>query len=409
MLKIINKKYISTILLSCLVSYSSVYANENGGLPIGLGQNLASAGAGAAFTGKFGSEPIGALYTNPALASMIGNDVALFAQGIWINQYVDTSNAPAGNRSGRLSARLNKTGAILFGGNYWFDENFAFSLGVAGGMTPTKYKESPTMLSPFPIPNLSPSSVNNVLISRTVLVTPTLAYKESEGQGYAVSAVFGLNEFKSNLFNYTTFQETKGMKRTERVYGGGVRAGGLWTLTDQVGLGVSASSPIKFQKYKKYRDVSKNAPNFPGSLTIGTSFHATETVDILLDVKRIFFHAEKFYKDLKWRDQMVYMLGVQCNCMDDLSVRAGYNYGKSPIRQDGVFINILSPHIVEHHVTAGFMYKVSKDVNLSLIGQHAFAKRLVDNGKGPSGMAGKGAVVKSKGQSSIQVGVIFNF
>ena len=412
MLKNVSKKPITACLLACFISYSLVYANENGGLPIGLGQNLASGGAGAGFVSRSGSETIGALNSNPASAAMLGNEVSLFGQAIWIDQYVDSSAALGGNRIGKLKAKLNKSGAILFGGNYWVNDSLAFAFGVGGGMTPTKYDQSPVV--PFipnfgPLPNFSPTSVNNVLVSKTALFTPTVIYKPSDEQGYAVSAVLGVNTFKSNALNPLTLQETKGKRRTEIVYGAGARIGGLWKLTDLIGLGVSASSPVKFQKYKKYDDVIKYAPNIPGNITVGGSFHVTETFDILLDAKKIFFRSEKFYKTLKWKDQMVYMAGVQCNCMDNLSLRAGYNYGKSPIRNDGVFLNLLSPHIAEKHVTAGLMYTASDNMKVSLVGQYAFEKKLVDNGNGPFGILGKGAEVKSKRQTAIQLGVVFGF
>lgn len=54
---------------------------------------------------------------------------------------------------------------------------------------------------------------------------------------------------------------------------------------------------------------------------------------------------------MNWRDQLVYAVGGEYEIVPLVVARLGYNYGKSPVRPDG--INPLFPAVSEHHVTLG--------------------------------------------------------
>ncbi len=57
---------------------------------------------------------------------------------------------------------------------------------------------------------------------------------------------------------------------------------------------------------------------------------------------------------MKWEDQWVFALGGAYKATDNLTVRAGYNYGKNPIPAET--LSPLFPAIVEHHLTVGLGY-----------------------------------------------------
>jgi len=57
-------------------------------------------------------------------------------------------------------------------------------------------------------------------------------------------------------------------------------------------------------------------------------------------------------------------------------------YGKSPIQPNVVFANSLLPVILEHHLTAGLSYFMTKDLSLDLTWEHHFFNAMVDNGAG---------------------------
>ncbi len=109
----------------------------------------------------------------------------------------------------------------------------------------------------------------------------------------------------------------------------------------------------------------------------------------------------KGYGDFDWRNQWVYAVGVQIKPAKKLAFRAGYNYGKNPVKTndnfDGTssidlqgksvnrfqyeYLRIIGfPAIVEHHVTAGIGYEISKSLILNLGYKHAFRKTINETG-----------------------------
>lgn len=84
-----------------------------------------------------------------------------------------------------------------------------------------------------------------------------------------------------------------------------------------------------------------------------------------------------------WRDQTVFKLGLEHAYSKDLTLRAGYNQGKSPVRNDSindVTFNILAPGVVERHLTLGATWTLSGKDELTVSYMHAFTNSVT----GPS-------------------------
>jgi long-chain fatty acid transport protein len=62
--------------------------------------------------------------------------------------------------------------------------------------------------------------------------------------------------------------------------------------------------------------------------------------------------------NMNWDDQVVLKLGAEYAATKTLKVRAGYNYGKSPISKDGAMEAVAFPAISEHHFTVGAGYDI---------------------------------------------------
>jgi len=78
--------------------------------------------------------------------------------------------------------------------------------------------------------------------------------------------------------------------------------------------------------------------------------------------------------DYNWKNQWVYMLGVEYSPIQPLTLMAGFNYGKSPVPDGGeAFGNsIIAPAIVQTHVSFGASYDITPAVQLTAAYQHAF-------------------------------------
>ncbi|KMY65781.1 hypothetical protein AAU61_20330 [Desulfocarbo indianensis] len=140
-----------------------------------------------------------------------------------------------------------------------------------------------------------------------------------------------------------------------------------------------------------YKDVSMEDFTWPQQLEFGVSFrpaakwllafdiswinwsNAIETVKVKAKNPNVALPPQ--YQSLEvpfimdWKDQWVFALGAQYEINANWTVRAGYNYGKSPIPDDTV--NPLFPAIVEHHLTAGFTFSHG-DFDIDFAYEHGF-------------------------------------
>ncbi|MCI4406874.1 MAG: porin, partial [Sulfuricurvum sp.] len=111
----------------------------------------------------------------------------------------------------------------------------------------------------------------------------------------------------------------------------------------------------------------------PAEMGVGVSYKMGQHT-FAVDYKKIKWSDAKGYKDFKWEDQNVYMFGYQF-AQDNWALRAGYNYAKSPIKDQGVAtdggltntLNLLGfPAIIEKHYTVGGSYAFTKMTSLDL-------------------------------------------
>jgi long-chain fatty acid transport protein len=73
-----------------------------------------------------------------------------------------------------------------------------------------------------------------------------------------------------------------------------------------------------------------------------------------------------------WSDQTVLAVGVQKDIGEQMQLRAGFNYGKSPIGPEDVNANIGSLAVVEKHLSFGLTRRFGSKVMGSLSWVHAF-------------------------------------
>jgi long-chain fatty acid transport protein len=62
--------------------------------------------------------------------------------------------------------------------------------------------------------------------------------------------------------------------------------------------------------------------------------------------------------DPGWDDQLVLAMGLAYKVNDRLNLRAGFNYGESPIDSESAANNMILPAVVETHYTFGADYRL---------------------------------------------------
>jgi long-chain fatty acid transport protein len=79
----------------------------------------------------------------------------------------------------------------------------------------------------------------------------------------------------------------------------------------------------------KFEDLKLTQPQ---ELAFGVGVKPMDNLKVGMDIRWINWKNAKGYKEFQWKDQWVIGLGGEFKPMQKLALRAGYNYGKSPIR-----------------------------------------------------------------------------
>lgn len=190
-------------------------------------------------------------------------------------------------------------------------------------------------------------------------------------------------------------------------YGAGVRLGWLGEFLDKrVTVGLTWASKTYMSKLDKYKGLFAEQGGFdiPETYGIGIAFKPRKNLLIAADVSRILYSEVPSIGNrgpngisgvngvpsiatasggtspyelgndqgmgFGWQDQTVYKLGVQYGVNNRLQLRAGFNYGKSPIPNDQLTFGTLAPATVEKHYSVGFTYKANE--NLEVTGMYMY-------------------------------------
>jgi long-chain fatty acid transport protein len=219
----------------------------------------------------------------------------------------------------------------------------------------------------------------------------------------------------SPMVNYGTLDLGQGMQQT---IGFGGKVGLRWQILDWIAVGAVYKSPSRM-KYSRVFDFDGDGTmddlrlDQPQEVGWGVSLRPIEGLLICADGKWINWGAADGYDDFRWEDQYVAAFGVQYAVLKWLTVRGGYNYGPSPVRNDSGFASGTSigtgpddlrmqgklmnggeagvfayeafrtigfPAIVEHHLTVGATFHIKERYGVSVAYMHAFEASLDETG-----------------------------
>ncbi len=345
-----------------------------------------------------------------------------------------------------LTANDVKSGSNLFlipnmGMNIMVSDRLAVGMSVIGNGSNTRYRPN---FFDILIKNQPPTVGVNLM---QVQMLPTVAYKVTPTQSVGVSMAVGIQTFRAyglGDFTIPQFQFTSNGSRltnqgNDWSYGVGARVG--WQghfFNDRVSVGLNYASKVYMSKLTKYSGLFAQQGSFdiPSHFAIGIAVKPIPKLTVALDVQRILYGqipaianrqpttsiqddtcTRPIGQPVKscpsgrtappeptshalgassgwgfgWRNQTVYKLGMAYEYNDRLTLRAGFNYGKSPIPDDQLLFNLLAPGIVEKHLTLGLTYGLSPASELSFNYMHAFKKSQVCAAPGCKTMFTQGA------------------
>lgn len=277
---------------------------------------------------------------------------------------------------------------------------------VANGGMNTTYRQN------FFIPGGSTEKLGVDMMQ--LLVPVTAAYKVNENHAVGASLVFAETRFRAYGLQAFGAISSDAAHLTNNgfdySYGAGIRVGWLGEfIDDKVTVGLTYASKAYMTKFDKYRGLFAEQGDFsiPANYGVGVALKPVKNLVIATDVLRIKYSdvasvgnrgpgintgpgfqgvqsgfpcgvlgdpALCLGRDLGlgfgWEDMTVYKLGVQYGVNNRLQVRAGYNYGASPIPDDQLTFNTLAPATVERHYSVGFTYKAND--NLEVTGTYVY-------------------------------------
>ena len=245
-----------------------------------------------------------------------------------------------------------------------------------------------------------------------LIVAPTLAYKLSPNHSVGVSPLLAYQRFKVDGLQAFTGFSSSPTNVTDKGYdsstGWGVRIGWMGKVSDTVTLGAAYSPKMRMGKFDKYQGLFAEQGGFdiPENYNVGIAVKATPRVTVAFDIQQINYSDVKSIANgvtnslsappanplgsangsgFNWRDQTAFKLGLEHEYSKNLTLRAGYNYGKSPVRDDidSVTFNILAPGVVEQHLTLGATWILQNKSELTVSYMHAFSNSVT----GPSASA----------------------
>lgn len=366
--------------------------------------------------------------TNPAGIALVGDrmdfGVDLFAP-IRSSTWTGSGN-PINGAYGFVTANTEyKSGKNLFaipefGYSRTINPNVTFGVAVYGnGGMNTDYGKQV-------IASSTAANSNTYSNLEQLFIAPTVAWKVNQNHTLGVSLNLVFQNFEARgLESFDNAQETLYVgsvtnRGTDRSHGVGVKFGWTGQLSPSVTMGATYQPKTKMSKFDKYKGLFAEAGKFdiPETYGLGIAVKASDKLTVAADVIQINYGGVKSISNngdsyphasatllggtngsgFGWTDQTVYKLGVSYQYSPTLLLRAGLNYGETPIGSKQTFFNILAPATVETHLTLGATWVMANKSELTLSYMHAFENKITgistgngqcDNTNGCGGTTGR--------------------
>ena len=152
----------------------------------------------------------------------------------------------------------------------------------------------------------------------------------------------------------------------------GLQPGIIFKPTDNLSLGLTYTSAQKvdhknvtdFDQDGTYDDLELEAPQQFGFGVAYDFFGAGLLLEA--DAKWLNWSNADGYKDFDWDDQWVLAIGAQYKPTDKLVLRAGYNYGKNPVKEHNNFDG-QSPTTVQGKTMPSYYYETMRIIGFPAI------------------------------------------
>jgi long-chain fatty acid transport protein len=208
-------------------------------------------------------------------------------------------------------------------------------------------------------------------------------------------------------------------------FGFGFQLGAYLKPSPQWSLSLAYISEEDFDDFEFDTPFGKDtmSMNLPQQVVFGVGYRPTDRLRLAFDMKWIdwtqtmghnkpnmpIHEATPEYAmfDMDWGDQIVFALGVEYDLVpEQWKLRAGYNYGKTPLTEGRAFENIAFPALCEHHFTAGVGYSPMENLWVNLGGVYAPRVSITGSNMREQGISDYEA---SLSEYSVDLGISYRF
>ena len=361
---------------------------------------------------------------NPAGMGVLRKDQAVIGAELFF------PDRAAYHDSDLLPANVTSEGNVYLipsmGGVMRLDRKMVIGMSVIGAGMGTRYNQPPDTF--FNFKGYADQQLG--VDMKQMQMLPSLSYKINKNHTVGASLALGLQIFKASglgAFEELGFSSGGGNLTNNGMstsYGMGVRIGWIGQfLKKKLTLGANVASKVYMTRLEKYQDLFAEGGKFdiPANYAIGLAYKINKKTNVAFDIQRILYNEVPSVgnpgpnavdltdfnplcpgvdtDDCKtggalglgfgWTNQTVYKIGIDHKYNKKLTLRTGWNYGKSPIQPNEILFNLIAPATVEHHITLGFTYSPRKSTDINVHYMHAFANTI----KGPTAFPPDGLAV----------------
>jgi len=223
---------------------------------------------------------------------------------------------------------------------------------------------------------------------------------------YQLSEEFSFGASLNGTYNNLDFEQGGAHD-----YSFGGQIGALYNLSSSIAIGATYrlaeeanhKMVYNFDEFMGSTTQDDLALEAPASAGLGIAVTPAESLVVEFDVRYLDWANAKGYDDFDWESQWVFALGIQHHTTDKLTLRGGFNYGESPVKEHngwdpmGVtqvqgksvstfgyeMLRVIGfPAIVESHLTFGAGYQVTPEFSIQLGYMHAFENTISETSAG---------------------------
>jgi long-chain fatty acid transport protein len=173
-------------------------------------------------------------------------------------------------------------------------------------------------------------------------------------------------------------------------WGAGVQGGAYYTTDYGLNFGLSIKSPQWFEPFQYHstdavgrrRDILLRL-DLPAIYSIGTAYKAGERLLFAVDLRYFDYHNVAGFgpsgfkpdlgvRGLGWDSILGVSAGAQYQYNEQISTRIGYTWNQNPIESSVAGLNMGSPAVIQHTLSVGASYQITRALGLAVAYSHAF-------------------------------------